>query len=193
MSVPSPQTIVPFTIRDLTPYDIARSVTNLVNQETIPSIGARLVYRGIIKTEDIPNIRAYIGERQPTNARFNIRVVPSTKETEWLATRFRKDKFTTYIDCITRVITDREKMDQLISEFGGAVQNWFLQLDGLQFNVQGLPGDTPTPVKVFDSWAGELTPGFSQDGALRIARITFVCWVAVPYNPSVPMGPLTSC
>jgi hypothetical protein len=183
---PPIQTVVPFTERDLTPFDMARHFKLVCEEDLIPAVGQRLVARGVFPQKEITNIRVVLGESVPTNARFNIRIVPGAKTVEWLATQVRKDAFTTHIDCITRVVTDREAMDQIISEFGGAVHNWFLQIDNLQFTIRGLPSDIATPVQSFDSWASNIMPGFSADGALRIARITLTNWINVFYRASQP-------
>ena len=179
-------TVTPFTERDLTSLDMARHFRIVLQEEAVPPIKTRMVNRRVLPAD--MDINVLLGGRLPIASRFTIRIVPGVKMSEWMATQTRRDNFTTFIDCCIRIVANREMVDQVIGEFAGATQNWLNQIDNLQYFVRGLPNNIPQNVQVYDSWATEVEPGYAENGAVRVARITHKSWVAVPYRTVGPPG-----
>src|SRR3972149_4995693 len=168
--------------RSLTSHDFMRHFVEEFNGDGMPVLTMFLKSKDLINDTD--NILVISGEYTtlsfPPNSKAIIRIVPGNKTSEWLATRSRYDIFTTFIDAIIRITTNKEVIDEYIHELGGAIQNYLNDMRRLQFTVRG----TKPPVVVFDSWARDIDVGYTVDRNMRIARITHISKVDVLYTPN---------
>lgn len=97
------------------------------------------------------------------------------KNVKWSATRTRDEKYTFNVDVLSKV-AKREEAARYIRCFGAAVQNVLNDFDNLRWTITG------TRILAFDSFANDLVYGFKQEGALRVARISWFCETTNPVS-----------
>lgn len=176
-------TILGFTKYDLTPADIVSHWKFLLEDEGSDLIRDELAAKNYITATD--TIGTIIGE-VPVAKYPTIRIIAQPKETEWFATRTRIDKFPLFFDCCARKAAPKEQIDLFIQDFTGLLHNWLIRFNALQQVIHN------TSVTFFDSWAGNVTTGYSSDGAMRIGRINWWCKIANPYAvDAMQSGPPT--
>jgi len=161
-----------------TPADLTNEVTEyLVGRVSSfkDRIDATLIERGLFE-RPLEHYKVVIGENTPIDVFPAVRIIYDRTETEWFATRTRSDARYYYIDVLSKNVR-REIRDELLWTIASTVQNLLVQFNFLQFSIP----DTHPTVTAYDSWAGNLSMGYSNDGALNIARINWWCKVFNPY------------
>lgn len=103
----------------------------------------------------------------------SIAINADTKEVSWAATRVRDEKYTFSIDCLTKILK-KEEAARFIRCFGSAVQNWLNDFYNLRTTIKG------TDILIWDSFADNITYGYRQEGALRVARVNWYCKTCNP-------------
>lgn len=163
----------PIPERYLSTWDFAKHFKAYLQTECVPNLVSHLTKKGLISGGSIPVV---IGGRIPISfpaeSKAVIRVVKDTKRTQWMATGTKKDTYSLFIDCLIRVIADKEVMDFFIDEFASYVNAFLNRKSKLQFQVKD------SNVSVFNSWAEEVQTGYAEQGALRVARLPWIGWVA---------------
>lgn len=102
-----------------------------------------------------------------------IRIKFSQKDIGWLSVRSTSDTYKFEIFCLTKNLNVPET-DEFISIFAAAVQDWIVgDIRRLQSEIVNAKGQRVH--RWYDSYADNVTLGFEDKGALRVARINWWC------------------
>lgn len=105
-------------------------------------------------------------------------VAATKKEPAWFATRVRDETYRFQIDCMSKILK-KEEAARFNRCFGAAVQNWLNDFYNLRTKVKG------TDIITWDSFAPDLTYGYANNGAIRVARIEYFTKVSNPVTAPV--------
>jgi len=117
------------------------------------------------------------GENTRTAHKAAIRVVVLDKDQEWHATRVKDDTYNFHIDCMHKLTAKKEEIDKFINVFGSIVQSYLNRFS----NLQPVIAETDPPIRAYNAWAPKMVKGYAQQGAYRVARISYWIKILNPY------------
>jgi len=159
-------------IHDLTD-EFMDHVVNLIEVKGHDYIRRQMEKMGITtgSPPEVPEIKVIKGDTTVENLLPIIRISVNTPmQSEWLATRVRKDRYSFNIDTEMR-LKPKDNKDQFIMGIGNAVKNWMLQWENLATTIY------QTSHTYYDSFAETIQLGRGGDNSIRTAR--FVWWADV--------------
>lgn len=169
-----------------TNYDLTDQVTSTVIKDLkkgLPHFERVLAQRGFNPEENYlenPLIRGqgvYRGVEIRINEPAAIRVRVVGKTPTWQATRVRDDTYKFNIDCLSKVTTKPEVIDEFIDVLSSSVANYIIRFSNLQPQIDG----TSPPIRAYNSFIDSIEFGYQQGGAYRAATIPYWIKIMNPY------------
>ena len=164
-----------------TPYDLSDQVAITVEKDLedgLPVFEKVFKDQGFVSNKTKPIIGGvFRGEQTRIANRAAIRVVVLDKQEVWHATRVKDDIYNFHIYCLHKMTARKEEIEKFVNVFGSIVQSYLNRFDNLQPVIAG----TEPPIAAYDSWAERMQKGFAQQGAYRVARISYWIKILNPY------------